>query len=90
MNILVDQKNNFKANFGYIFRSSGIFYCPSNVKTTISVMNYFKEKNFLDVGGIITQRKIDGELISRENVEFKDANVLNFVFESAAECSVEI
>jgi hypothetical protein len=90
MNILVDQKNNFKANFGYIFRSSGIFYCPKNLKTTISVMNYFKEKNSLEVGGIITKRKIDGELISRENVEFNDANVLNFVSHSALECSVEI
>jgi hypothetical protein len=53
-------------------------------------MNYFKEKNCLEVGGIITKRKINGELISREKVDFNDANVLNFIFHSAMECSVEI
>ena len=87
---LINQKDNFKANFGYIFRSSGIFYCPKNVKTTISVMNYFKEKNFLEVNGLITRRKIDGDLISREKIEFNNANVLNFIFNSSFECSVEL
>jgi len=36
----IDQEKNFKAAFGPIFRSSGIFYLPKNIKTTISVSNY--------------------------------------------------
>ncbi|MAE03720.1 MAG: hypothetical protein CMK25_05700 [Porticoccaceae bacterium] len=90
MSKVIDQKENFNANFGSVFRSSGIFYCPRNLKTTLSVMNYFKEKNFTDVAGVITKRSLSGKLNTRETFDFSQSNVKNFVFSGADEFAVEI
>ena len=36
----LDQNKNYAKDFGKVFRSSGIFFIPKDVKTTISLSNY--------------------------------------------------
>ena len=87
---VLDQANNHNPSFGHIYRSSGIFFCPKNIKTTISIMNYFKYKNNTNVSGLITSRKLSGEIINRDPFNFDDKNVVNFSFLHTADRSVEI
>lgn len=86
----INQEKNFKAEFGPIFRSSGIFYLPKNVKTTISVTNYWKYKNNNTVSLLITERNMNGKLVKRREMNFYYANVINISNFEIKEGSVEI
>jgi len=90
-NIFVDQKKNYNANFGFIFRSSAIFYIINKkIKTTISIFNYWKIKNNLDVTILITFRDLDGSVKKKSNYEFQHSNVLNITHYPFVEGSLEI
>ena len=86
----INQEKNFRAEFGPIFRSSGIFYLPKNVKTTISVTNYWKFKNNKSVSLLISERNMKGKLVQRKEINFLDSNVINISNFSIKEGSVEV
>ncbi len=90
MAVLLDQQKNYNAQFGAIFRSSAIFYIPSNVNTTISVSNYWDFKNGIEVGLLFSIRGIDGELIERRERYFSEGLVINESEWPIDEGSVEI
>ena len=77
INKLIDQKKNFSNNFGTIYRSSAIFYIPKNIKTTISISNYWEFKNNVIVGIVVSIRKLNGKLYSRYEKNFKNSNIIN-------------
>ena len=87
---LIDQNKNYTGSFGSIFRSSAIFYLARQVKTTISVLNYWKYKNDLDVTLIVTVRDMMGRVISREEETFDGRGVINWSSFNVDEGSVEI
>ena len=87
---LINQKDNYDANFGSVFRSSAIFYKPKGVLTTVSFSNYWDFKNKIKVGIVITIRSLDGTLVSRREVNFVDRNVLNIEVSEVDEGSIEI
>ena len=76
----IDQQDKFSANFGRIFRSSAIFYAvhDEKIKTTISLLNYWRIKNKIATQAVINLRKIDGALVSRELVDFDRSEVFKF------------
>ena len=90
MNTLLDQTRNYKAEFGLVFRSSGIFYIPKGARLTLSLSNYWKFKNNLDVAVIATVRDMDGRVVSRRPCDFSDANVFNMTEFGVEEGSVEV
>ena len=49
--LLISQKDNFASNFGFVYRSSAIFYytVSEGERTTISFMNYWRPKRNLEV-----------------------------------------
>jgi hypothetical protein len=72
-----------KHDYGQVLRASGIFYvikAPS-FKTSISFLNYWKIKRNLDTTIIASLRKMDGTLISRKKLEFKNSNVINHILD---------
>ncbi len=80
---------------GYVFRSSGIFYFKknSNMKTTISMLNYWKIKRDLNVTIVASLRKMDGSLVNRDVLTFSNSNVINYspeVTDDNFEGSIEI
>lgn len=85
----LDQKANFAADFGLVFRSSAIFAVLPEASLTIAVLNYWKIKNNLDVTLVFTQRTAKGALIDRACFDFADCNVVNFL-PTITEGSVEI
>jgi len=89
-NSFIDQKKNFRNNFGVIYRSSAIFYIPKNVKTSVCVSNYWKFKNNIKVGIVVTTRYLSGKLFSREERNFDNSNVIIVSNSGAIEGSVEI
>ena len=89
-NALVDQKKNFSNNFGIVFRSSAIFYIPKNVKTSVCIPNYWEFKNNIKVGIVITTRYLSGKLLSREEKNFENSNVIIISNSGAIEGSIEI
>ena len=90
MGRLINQESNYAADFGAAFRSSAIFYKPKDIKTTISFSNYWDFKNHLDVGIVVTYRNMKGDLIKRNQVEFKQGNVINLEVVDIEEGSVEV
>lgn len=90
MGSVIDQDANYRGDFGTVFRSSAIFYKPENVRTTISVSNYWDFKNQLEVGVVLTKRMLSGELVSRSEHRFTESNVLNFVLDDLVQGSIEI
>lgn len=90
MSRLIDQQKNYSADFGAIFRSSAIFFKPLNIKTTVSISNYWKFKNDIDVGIVISYRNLKGKLIAREQPSFSTGHVLNIEVTHIEEGSVEI
>ena len=86
----LNQEKNFKAEFGPIFRSSGIFYLPKNIKTTISITNYWKYKNNKNVSLLITERDMYGRLAQRREINFSTSNVINISKFLIKEGSVEV
>ena len=90
MSRLINQEANYAGSFGAVFRSSAIFFKPTGIKTTISFSNYWKFKNGLNVGIVITLRNIKGKLISREEVSFQESNVINYEVGGIEQGSVEV
>lgn len=90
--ILISQKENFSGDFGYIFRSSAIFWVKNDefLKTIISFSNYWKFKNNLDVSVIINLRNIKGKLCERVKVDFTLSEVYNYSAPDEFEGSVEV
>ena len=88
--LYINQQKNFRAEFGPIYRSSSIFYLPKNIKTTISISNYWKFKNNKDVSVLVTERKMNGKLVKRTEINFSKSNVINISNFSVKEGSVEI
>ena len=86
----INQEKNFRADFGPIFRSSGIFYIPKNIRTTISVTNYWKFKNNKNVSLLISERNMGGKLARRREINFSESNVINISSFFIKEGSVEI
>lgn len=84
----LDQNKNYRAEFGLVFRSSAIFAVFPSVNLTISVLNYWKLKNGLEVALVATCRDMAGAVQSRHQLEF-EGSVLNFS-PSIREGSVEI
>lgn len=87
---LINQEANYAGSFGAAFRSSAIFFKPTGIKTTISFSNYWKFKNGLNVGIVITVRNTKGKLISREEVSFQESNVINYEVGGIEQGSVEV
>ena len=90
MSVLLDQQKNYSAQFGAVFRSSAIFYIPRNVKTTITVSNYWDFKNGMEVGLLFSIRGIDGKLIERRERYFTQGLVINETDWPIGEGSVEV
>ena len=73
----INQQDNFKNNFGYCLRSSAIFFIPPKpVKTSIVFADYWKFKNNLNVFLIANYRNMEGSLVKREEINFKDKMVV--------------
>lgn len=79
---VLNQQNNYNADFGKVFRSASTFYYinsnKKNIRTTISFMDYWSIKNNLEVKILANVREMSGELIFREELYFKDGNVINY------------
>lgn len=90
MSQLIDQRANHAGDFGAVFRSSAIFFKPPEVKTTLSVSNYWSFKNGLDVSVLISVRDIGGSLVRRHLTSFERCNVLNYEVSEIDEGSIEI
>ena len=79
--IFIDQKKNFANQHGFSYRSSGQFYfifdTNRKITTTVSIFNYFRIKNSLEVSISISLRKSNGELVKRINAKFDDKSVIN-------------
>ena len=86
----LDQEKNFKADFGSVFRSSAIFYIPKKIKTTLSITNYWRQKNNKNVTLLVSERKMIGELVRRREYNFFKTNVINIDDFLIEEGSVEI
>ncbi|HWZ22354.1 MAG TPA: hypothetical protein VNW06_06840, partial [Cytophagaceae bacterium] len=78
--IYISQKDNFAGAFGLVYRSSAIFYFKqtNNFNTTISFMNYWSVKRSLDIMIVASIRKMDGTLMKREELFFKNGAVINY------------
>lgn len=90
MSVKIDQRQNYSADFGGIYRSSGLFYKPKGVKCTISVSNYWEYKNQLNVGLIYSVRDMKGKLVKRKEYNFNDTNVLNIEVTEVEEGAIEL
>jgi len=90
--IYINQADNYAGNFGEVLRSSAIFWVKNTVdlKTTISVSNYWEYKNFTDVNVVLNLRTMSGNLVSRQGINFDEGMVFNYTPPSDFEGSVEI
>lgn len=79
MNLTIDQNKNYRADFGHIFRSSAIFAVLPEAHCTISLLNYWKVKNGLDISIVVTERTNEGKLVNRSYHEFGPNEILNIV-----------
>lgn len=77
--LLIDQKQNYAGAFGLVFRSAAIFWACARdgARTTISFMNYWRVKRGLEVAVVLTTRRMDGSLLSREIVDWAGRSVVN-------------
>jgi hypothetical protein len=89
--MIIDQNKNYNADYGFINRSSAIFYILNKkIKTNVSILNYWKIKNNVDVVLLITYRELDGSIRKREIFNFNDKNVINIKKFPFTEGSIEI
>jgi hypothetical protein len=90
--ILISQADNYAGNFGEVLRSSAIFWVKNTnqLRTTISFSNYWKFKNFTDVNVVLNLRKINGELVNRQIINFDEKYVCNYSPPNNFEGSVEV
>ncbi len=87
----VDQKKNYKNDYGFVNRSSAIFYVINKkIKTNISILNYWKIKNNVDVTLLVTYRHLNGSIVNRKLFNFKKCNVINLEDYPFLEGSIEI
>lgn len=89
-NLFLDQNKNNNADFGSVFRSSAIFYIPLNVKTTISISNYWYFKNNIKISLLMTIRNLVGKTISRKELSFDSSHVISISKFGIKHGSVEI
>lgn len=85
----ISQARNYRADFGIVHRSSAIFALFADVRTRICFLNYWKIKNNVQVGLVLTVRNSGGHVVSRRSVQFGDASVFQESFEGISG-SVEI
>ena len=78
--ITISQKDNLSGNFGYVNRSSGIFYYKqsANFSSKVCFMDYWSVKRDVKVLLLASTRDMDGKLVKREELNFDEANVLNY------------
>jgi hypothetical protein len=78
--LYIDQKKNFRSDFGEVLRSSSIFWVKNSIdfSSSISFMNYWKLKRDLKVSIFATTRRMDGLLIKRERLTFDQGEVINY------------
>ncbi len=90
--ILISQADNYAGNFGEVLRSSAIFWVKNDehLRTTISLSNYWKYKNFNDARVFINLRNLSGELLNRKVIEFGKSYVCNYLPPENFEGSVEV
>ena len=89
-NLIIDQTKTYGADFGHIFRSSAIFFIPKDIKTTISISNYWDFKNKKTIGLLVSLRDKAGNLKSRTEKYFKNESIINIVYKLKHDHSVEI
>ena len=88
---IISQAQNYAGEFGHVFRSSAIFWVKNDdrIRTTISIANYWKYKNNLDVTVILSLRTLEGKLRERLPIAFENTYVVNYSppinFEGSAE-----
>lgn len=92
--ITISQKDGLQGRFGYVNRSSGIFYFKQtgDFRTLICFMDYWSVKRDVKVLVMASTRDMDGNLIKREELNFEEAMVHNYApeLEGDFEGSVEI
>jgi hypothetical protein len=79
--VFISLRENYAANFGFVFRSSAIFWAVNtkDLKTTICLTNYWLYKNDIQVSIVLNLRDMKGNLVSRDLVCFEKGMVKNFV-----------
>ena len=90
--VKINQKDNYQANFGFCLRSSSIFYLPpKHIKTSLVLSNYWSFKNNIKVFIIASYRRLNGDLVKREKVDFNGKNVaeLNIPEKLTGSCEIE-
>ena len=90
--LFISQQDNYTANFGEVLRSSAVFWAKNNsqIKTTISITNYWKYKNGAEVNVLVNLRDAHGLLIRRSKVDFGSSEVWNYCPPDEFDGSVEI
>lgn len=78
--IKIPQSTFFAADYGLIYRASGIFYykVTDTFRSTVSFLNYWKIRQDIDVGIIGSLRDMNGRLVNRQELSFDDCSVINF------------
>ena len=87
----INQSENFNSDFGYCLRSSSIFYLPPfPIKTKIILSNYWFFKNNINVFILASFRNMKGKLIKREELKFKNKNVIEIDSQNiVGSCEIE-
>ncbi len=90
--LFISQQDNYAAKFGEVLRSSAVFWAvnDSQVKTTISITNYWRYKNSIDVNVLVNLRGRDGHLVQRTKVQFDSSDVFNYHPPEGFNGSVEV
>lgn len=93
---LISQQANYRGDFGYVYRSSAIFYLRQSrsprLRTTLSFLNYWPLKRGNQVAVLASVRDREGTLVHREPLTFDEGHVANYspMAGSDFEGSVEI
>ena len=87
-------RDNVAGRHGDVLRSSAIFYVKEDAQTqsTVSFMNYWKFKRGLEVAVVASTRRLNGDLVVRERLQFGEGEVINYraPVEGEFEGSVEL
>lgn len=78
--ITISQKDGLQGKFGYVNRSSGIFYYKQSADFTSAIcfMDYWTVKRDVKVLVLASTRDMDGKLVKREELSFETTNVHNY------------
>jgi hypothetical protein len=78
--VFISQSDRFAQNFGYVHRSSGMFYfrASPSFRSTITLWNHFKHKNNVEAAILASVRDMSGKLIARESLGFSQGEVINY------------